>query len=418
MALTDRKRVVVTGLGVVAANGIGVDAFWQANIMGRSGAGPVTCFDASHYDSRIAAEVKGFRPEDYIPDKVAKRVDRFVHFGMAAASMAIKDSSLDLEKEDRTRIGVILGSGLGGAMFHEEQMALAYEKGSHRFNPLSVPRVTPNAVAAHIAIENGLRGPNMVVSTACASGNHGIGEALRKIQHGEADVMLAGGAEAPLTQFTYGAYCAMRSVLSKRNESPEEASRPFDKDRDGFVMGEGGAVLILEEMGRAIRRGARIYAELAGYGLTSGAYHIAMPQPDGEDAAEAMALALKDAGVDIEDVDYINAHGTSTVANDVAETRGIKRLFGKTAYRIPISSTKSMVGHSIGAAGAIEAVVCCLAIANRLIPPTINYRTKDPECDLDYVPNEAREAELKTVLSNAFGFGSVNACLVFRKCTL
>ena len=409
----NRKRVVVTGRGVVAANGIGVGAFWEANLKGRSGAGPVTCFDASHFDSRIAAEVKDFRPEAFMPEKKAKRVDRFVHFGMAAASMAIKESVIDLEKENRTRIGVVIGSGLGGALFHEEQIALALEKGTFRFNPMSVPKVTPNAVSSHIAIEYGLRGPNMVVSTACASGNNGIGEAFRKIQHDDADIILAGGVEAPLTQFTYGAYCAMRSVLSKRNDSPLEASRPFEKDRDGFVMGEGGAVLVLEELEHARRRRAKIYAEIAGYGLTSGAYHIAMPQAGGEDAAEAMALALKDAEVVC--VDYINAHGTSTVANDAAETNGIKRLFKEEAYNIPISSTKSMIGHSIGAAGAIEAVVCCLVLEHQVIPATINYHTKDPVCDLDYVPNEPREAKIETVLSNGFGFGSVNACLVFKR---
>ncbi len=409
----NRRRVVVTGLGVVAANGIGVEAFWQANLKGQSGAGPITCFDASHFDSTIAAEVKDFRPEDFMPEKKAKRVDRFVHFGMAAAAMAIKDSGIDLEGEDKKRAGVVVGSGLGGALFHEEQIANAFKKETFRFNPMSVPRATPNAVSAHIAIEYGLRGPNMVVSTACASGNNGIGEAFRKIQHDDADIILAGGVEAPLTQFTYGAYCAMRNVLSKRNNSPSEASRPFERDRDGFLMGEGGAILLLEELGHAIRRRARIYAEIAGYALTSGAYHIAVPEPGGKDAAEAMALALKDAGVDA--VDYINAHGTSTVANDVAETNGIKMVFGADAYRIPISSTKSMIGHSIGAAGAIEAVACCCALEHQIIPPTINYHAKDPECDLDYVPNLPRDARIRTVLSNGFGFGSVNACLVFKK---
>jgi len=411
----NKRRVVVTGLGVVAANGIGVVPFWESNISGRSGITRITRFDASHYLSRVAAEVRDFDPLLYMPDKVAKRVDRFVHFGLAAAKMALDDSGLNLDAEDPERIGVIIGSGLGGVLFHEAQIMEAYEKDSHRFNPLCVPRITPNAVAAHIAIQYGLLGPNFVISTACASGNHGIGEAYRKIQHREADVVVSGGAEAPLTEFTFGAYCALRGVLSKKNDPPHEASRPFDRDRDGFVMGEGGAVLILEELDHAQNRGARIYAEIVGYGLTSGAYHIAMPEPKGEDAARTIMPALSEAHVSPREVDYINAHGTGTIANDWAETKAIKRVFGDFACRIPVSSTKSMIGHSIGAAGAIEGVVCCLAISHQMIPPTINLTQPDPECDLDYVPNKAREAKIDLVLSNSFGFGSVNACLLFKK---
>jgi 3-oxoacyl-[acyl-carrier-protein] synthase II len=414
-ASMNKRRVVITGLGVVAANGIGTEPFWDSNISGRSGIDRITSFDSSHYPSRVAAEVRDFDPWLYMPDKVAKRVDRFVHFGLAAAKMALDDSGLNLSSEDPERIGVIIGSGLGGSLFHEAQIMEAYEKESHRLNPLCVPRITPNAVAAHIAIQYGLLGPNFVISTACASGNHGIGEAYRKIQHREADVVISGGAEAPLTEFTFGAYCALRGVLSKRNDPPHEASRPFDQDRDGFVMGEGGAVLILEELGHALKRGAHVYAELVGYGLTSGAYHIAMPEPTGEDAARTMILALSEARVPPTEIDYINAHGTGTIANDWAETRAIKRVFGSLAYRIPVSSTKSMIGHSIGAAGAIEAVACCLAIQHQKIPPTINLNHPDPECDLDYVPNEARNAKIDFVLSNSFGFGSVNACLLFKK---
>jgi len=410
-----KRRVVVTGLGVVAANGIGAEDFWKSNVSGRSGVGKITCFDPSHYPSRVAAEVRNFDPLLYMPDKVAKRVDRFVHFGLASAKMAMDNSGLNFESEDPERIGVIIGSGLGGVLFHEAQIMAAYEKKSHRFNPMCVPKITPNAVAAHIAIQHGFLGPNFVISTACASGNHGIGEAYRKIQHHEADVVFAGGAEAPLTEFTFGAYCALRGVLSKKNEPPEEASRPFDQERDGFVMGEGGAILILEEMEHALERDAHIYAEIVGYGLASGAYHIAMPEPTGKDAARTMMLALSEAKVQPEKIDYINAHGTGTVANDVAETRAIKRVFGDFAHSVPISSTKSMIGHSIGAAGAIEAVASCLAIEHQWIPPTINQIHSDPECDLDYVPNEAREAEIDFVLSNSFGFGSVNACLLFRK---
>jgi 3-oxoacyl-[acyl-carrier-protein] synthase II len=411
----DKRRVVVTGLGVLAANGIGKAQFWESNTLGKSGIDRITSFDPSHYPSRVAAEVSDFDPCLYMADKVAKRVDRFVHFGLASAKMALDDSGLNLDSENPERIGVIIGSGLGGVLFHEAQIMGAYEKESHRFNPLCVPRITPNAVAAHIAIQYGLLGPNFVISTACASGNHGIGEAYRKIQHGESDVVVSGGAEAPLTEFTFGAYCALRGVLSKWNDPPQEASRPFDRDRDGFVMGEGGAVLILEELGHALKREAHIYAEMVGYSLTSGAYHIAMPNPTGEDAARTMMMALSEAHVPPTEVDYINAHGTGTIANDAAETRAVKRVFGDFACRIPVSSTKSMIGHSIGAAGAIEAVACCLAIEHQMIPPTINLTHPDPECDLDYVPNEARGAKIELVLSNSFGFGSVNACLLFKK---
>ncbi|MFC1895697.1 beta-ketoacyl-ACP synthase II [Thermodesulfobacteriota bacterium] len=406
-----KRRVVVTGLGVVAPNGIGIDAFWEANINGVSGVRRLESFDKYGYDSKIAADIPDFDPLRFMPKEMAVRVDRFVHLGLAATRMALDDSRLDLESEDRERIGVILGSGLGGVLFHEEQMIHAIEKNRLRFNPLTIPRVTPNAVSAYIAIQFGLLGPNFVITTACASGNHAIGEAFRKIQRKEADVVIAGGAEAPLTKFTFGAFSALR-VLSKRNDEPEKASRPFDRDRDGFVMGEGSAMLILEELERALKRGAPIYSELFGYGLTSGAYHIAMPEPEGKDSARAMSLALADAGARIQDVDYINAHGTSTGANDIAETRAIKAVFGADAYRIPVSSTKSMIGHTIGAAGAIEAVVCCLAIRDQITPPTINYESPDPDCDLDYVPNRARNRKVKTVLSNSFGFGSVNSCIL------
>jgi 3-oxoacyl-[acyl-carrier-protein] synthase II len=410
----EKRRVAVTGLGVVAPNGVGTSAFWQATVSGKSGIEAITAFDVSHLDSKIAGFVKGLDPLDYMDRNVARRVDRFVHLGLAAARMAIEDSRLNLEGEDRQRVGSIIGSGLGGVLFHEEQMMAGYEKGLHRLNPLCVPRITPNAVASYVAIQFGLTGPNMVISTACASSNHAIGESLRKIQYGEADVMVAGGAEAPLTAFTFGAYCAMR-VLSKRNDAPEKACRPFDRDRDGFVLSEGAACLILEELGHAVRRDARIYAELTGYSATSGAQNMVIPDPTGHDAAVAMSLALRDARIAPPEVGYINAHGTSTAANDVAETRAIKEVFGDFAYKVPISSTKSVVGHTVGAAGAIEAAVCCLAIEHGVIPPTANYETPDPECDLDYVPNAARKAEVRVVLSNSFGFGNANACLVFSR---
>jgi len=410
-----RRRVVVTGLGIVAPNGIGKDEFWKANIEGKSGVDLIRNFDTTNLGSKIAAQVGDFDFLEYIPKEVFKRVDRFVHLGLASAKMALNDSKLNLEKEDKSRIGIIFGSGLGGVLFHEEQILAGYEKGTHRLNPLCVPRITPNAVTSQIAIHLNIMGPNIVISTACASGTNAVGEAYRKVQHGEADIILSGGTEAPLTEFTFSAYDAM-GVLSKKNDIPKEASCPFDKRRDGFVIGEGGACLILEDLTHALKRGVHIYAEIIGYSSNSGAYHMVMPKPNGEDVRRAMQEALKDAGLKPEDLDYINAHGTSTIQNDRVETRAIKDLFGKYAYKIPISSTKSMIGHTIGAAGAIEAVVCCLTMQNQLIPPTINYKVPDPECDLDYVPNEARKTKVNAILSNSFGFGSNNTCLVLRSC--
>ena len=409
-----KHRVVVTGVGVVAPHGIGKEEFWQANVQGRSGISKITCFDVTNLDSKIAGQVRDFDPARYMPADLVKKVDRFVHLGLSAAKMAMEDSTIDLNRQDKDRVGVIIGSGLGGVLFHEEQMVTAFEKGAHRVSPLGVPKVTPNAVSSHIAIHFGLLGPNMVISTACASGTHAIGEAFRKVQYGEVDVCVTGGAEAPLTQFTFGSYCALR-VVSKRNDMPEAASRPFDKNRDGFVLSEGAGMLILEEFNHAVKRGAHVYAEIIGYAANSGAHHIVMPDPAGQDATRVMRLALKDAGLEGKGVDYINAHATSTSANDRAETRAIKEVFGPAAYRIPVSSTKSMIGHSIGAAGGIEGVVSALSIEHQFIPPTINLTEPDPECDLDYVPNQGRPARLNTVLSNSFGFGNCNACLIFAK---
>ncbi len=408
----DKRRVVITGLGVVACNGIGRDNFWQANMQGRSGIGKITCFSTEALDTHIAGEVRDFDPFQFMPAEVVKKVDRFVHFGLACSEMAMQDSQLDLEKIDKRRVGVIIGSGLGGMMFHEEQMVAILEKGVNRINPSSVPRISPNAVSSHIAIRYGLLGPNMVISTACASASHAIGEAFRKVQWGDMDICVTGGVEAPLTRLNFGAYCALR-VVSKKNDVPEAASRPFDLQRDGFVLSEGGGGLILEELNHALKRNAPIYAEVTGYASNSGAKHMVMPDVTGEDAARVMADALKDANIDRAKVDYINAHATSTVQNDRAETKAIKNVFGERAYKVPISSTKSMIGHSLGAAGAIEAVVCALAIKDQFIPPTINLKDRDPECDLDYVPLEGRRAPLKTVLSNSFGFGNCNACIVF-----
>jgi 3-oxoacyl-[acyl-carrier-protein] synthase II len=409
-----KRRVVVTGLGIVAPNGIGKEAFWQANVNGISGVSVLRHFDTSALNSKIAASIYDFDPARFMAPSVVRRTDRFVHLGIAASRLALLDSGLNLGSEDPKRIGCIIGSGLGGVLFHEDQIERACEKGLNRLSPQCVSRISPNAVSGHIAIEFGLRGPNMTISAACASGTIALGEAFRKIEAGGMDLAFAGGAEAPLTRFTFGAYCSMRA-LSRRNDSPQEASRPFDGGRDGMVLGEGAGMLILEERSRAINRGAPIYAEVIGYANNSGAYHMVMPTEDGHDVAEVMLAVVQDAGLDLKDIHYINAHGTSTEAGDKAETRAVKALFGDYAYAIPISSTKSMIGHTIGAAGAIEAGVCCLAIRSGIIPPTINYREKDPECDLDYVPNHARAARVENVLSNSFGFGSCNACLALKR---
>jgi len=409
-----KRRVVITGLGVVSPNGIGIYNFWQANKEGKSGIDKITRFDASIFSSQIAGEVKNFNPLDFITNDIVKRTDRFVHFGLVCAKEAVLDSKIDISKENNRRMGVIVGSGLGGGMFHEEQILAGYEKGVHRLNPLSVAKISPNAVSAYIAMYYNLQGINFVISTACSSGANAIGQAFRAIQDNKADMVIAGGVEAPLTQFNFGAYAAMK-VLSKRNDTPKEASSPFDKRRDGFVMSEGGAMLILEELEHAKQRNANIYAELIGYACNCGANHMVMPKEDGSDAAATMEETLEDAGLKVNQVNYINAHGTSTLHNDKAETLAIKQLFGDYAYKVPVSSTKSMVGHAIGAAGAIEAVACALAIKNSFIPPTINYGYQDPELDLDYVANHGREQKLTNVLSNSFGFGSNNVCLAFGR---
>jgi 3-oxoacyl-[acyl-carrier-protein] synthase II len=410
MSFFSGRRVVVTGLGVVACNGVGLEPFWAANRAGRSGITMIDRFDTELLSAKVGGVVHGFEPTAFMSAELAKRVDRFVHFGVATAKMALTQSGLDLERVNRDRVGVVIGSGLGGLLFHEEQIASAFDRGAHRINPLSVPRISPNAVSGHVGITFGLRGPNMVISTACASGAHAIGEAYRKIRYGEIDQCVTGGVEAPISLFGFGAYGALR-VLSKRNDDPTKASRPFDRDRDGFVMSEGGAMLILEERDSALARGATVLAEILGYASNSGAHHMVMPDPEGADATRVIRSALEDAG--LESVDYINAHATSTKANDAAETKAIKNVFGERARQIPISSTKSMIGHALGAAGAIEAVVCVQALRDQFIPPTINLKNADPECDLDYVPNVGRNAKLSTVLSNSFGFGNCNVALIF-----
>ena len=411
---TSRRRVVITGIGLITPIGSGKDGFWQASILGASGADKITSFDVSQLNSKIAAQINDFDPLVYMPKLTAKKVDRFTQFAIAASKLAIEDSKLELEIEDKNSIGVSIGTGLGGMQYHEEVVLKMHKDNFAKVDPLSVPRVTSNAASSNVAIIFSLTGPNATLSTACSSGANGLAYAYDLIRLGKAEMMLAGGTEAPITPFTLCTFDALRA-LSTHNNSPKEASRPFDKERDGFVMGEGAGVLILEELEHALKRKANIYAEIIGYGLTSGAYHMAIPAFEGKDLARTMHLALKEANIKPEEVDYINAHGTSTQANDKTETRAIKEVFGDYAYKIPISSTKSMIGHTLGASGAIGVGVCALAIENNLIPPTINYKHKDPECDLDYVPNQSRKVAVNTALVNSFGFGNNNISIVIRR---
>ena len=411
----DNKRVVITGIGLVTPIGIGKEEFWKANLEGVSAVNFIKSFDTTEYRTKIAAEITGFDPLKYLDQKTKDSTDRFAQFGIAGASLAVEDSGLDFGKENKNAIGVCMGSGLGGMLFYEKQIVAVLEaKSIKKGSPRCVPKITPNALSAQISIFFKLLGPNITVSTACSSGNHALGLAMDMIKQNRANIMLAGGAEAPIIPFTFAAFNAIR-VMSGRNDYPKEASCPFDKDRDGFVMGEGSAVLILEELNHARKRKAHIYVELVGYGSTSGGYHMVMPAPDGSDAARAMKLALKTAKVSPDRIDYINAHGTATQANDAIETKAIKEIFKGHAYKIGVSSTKSMIGHSLGAAGAIEAVACIMALRDHIMPPTINYKTKDPDCDLNYVPNEPQKKQLNYVLSNSFGFGSNNACIIMRR---
>lgn len=408
------RRVVITGIGIVSPIGVGKNEFWKSNMEGVSGISRIKKVDTSQLETKIAGEVKNFNPSLYIERSKLRILDRFAHLGVSSAKMALDDCTLDITKINPERIGVCVGSGLGGVLFHEEQMIVMNESGLRKANPLGVVKVMPNAVNSHISVELGLKGPNLTISTACSSGAHSIGEAFNLIRYRKADIMIAGGAEAPLTPFTFSAYNSLR-VMSRRNDEPERASRPFDKERDGFVLAEGAGFVILEEMSRALARGANIYSEVIGYGMNSSAYHIVIPNPEGKDMSAVMRLAIEDAGIDKKDIDYINAHGTGTKANDTAETKAIKDAFGGYAYKVPISSTKSMTGHTIGAAGAIGVVATALAIKNEVIPPTINYENPDPDCDLDYVPNVARESKIVAALINSFGFGGSNASLVIKK---
>ena len=407
-------RVVVTGLGVVGPNGIGIETFWRNLTTGVSGIGPITRFDASRHDARIAGEVKGFDPLQWMEKKEVRKMDLFIQFAVAAAQMAYDDSGLKVTDENRERIGVFVGTGMGGIPALEESHKTLLEKGPGRISAFFIPSIITNMGSGQISMRFGMKGPNSCVCTACATGNHAIGDSFRIIRRGEADVMLAGGSEAVITPLTIGGFCSMKA-LSTRNEEPARASRPFDRDRDGFVMGEGAGIMVLESLESARRRGARIYAELLGYGMSADAYHITLPAPEGEGAVRSMRRALEDARVAPSQVEYINAHGTSTPAGDLNETLAIKALFGEHARSLAVSSTKSMTGHLLGAAGGIESVISVLAIHHGLLPPTINYETPDPECDLDYVPNRARRAQVRYVLTNSFGFGGTNASLLFKK---
>jgi 3-oxoacyl-[acyl-carrier-protein] synthase II len=408
------RRVVVTGVGLVLPQGIGIDSVWEKIYEGVSGVGPITKFDTTDFDTKIAAEIKGFRSEDYIEPKEIKKMDIFIHYALAATRIALDDAGLEISEENCEKVGVIVGTGLGGLTSIEKYHKVLLERGPQRMTPFFIPMLIANEASGQIAIHVGAKGPNLCVVTACATGSHSIGESFRCIQHGDADVVIAGGVEATITPLAVAGFNAMKAI-STRNDEPERASRPFERDRDGFVMGEGAAIIILEEFEHARKRGATIYAEMIGYGYNGDAYHLAAPDPDGDGAARCMQMALRDAKLSPEEVDYINAHGTSTELNDLTETLAIKRVFGDYAYKLPVSSTKSMTGHLLGAAGSTEAAFTCLTIRDKIMPPTINYDNPDPRCDLDFVPNEAREGDVRVAISNAFGFGGTNATLVFKR---
>lgn len=406
-------RVVITGMGVLSPLGIGVEDFWHHLCEGCSGIDRITRFDASRLPTQIAGEVKGFDPETVLDRKEAKRTDRFVQFGIGAAREAIQDAGLDLDAVDPNRIGVLIGSGIGGIETFENQHRTLLERGPDRVSPFFIPMMISNMASGQISIKLGLRGPNFTTVSACTSSANAIGEGLRLLQHGDADIILAGGTEATVTELAMAGFCAMKA-MSTRNQEPQKASRPFDRDRDGFVMGEGAAVLVLEREDFARRRGAPVRCELAGYGATADAHHITSPVPDGDGAVRAMRAALEDAGMAPEEVLYINAHGTSTLPNDRTETIAVKRTFGEHARKLMLASTKSMTGHLLGAAGALEAAVCVLTIQRGVVPPTINQENPDPECDLDCVPNQKRNVRVTAALSNSMGFGGHNATLAFR----
>lgn len=409
-------RVVVTGMGAVTPLGTGVDTFWPRMLAGESGIAPITLLDATDYTTRIAGEVKDFVAEDWLDKKEARRIDRFIAFAAASAAMAIQDCGWQPEGEEAEDVGVMIGSGIGGLTFLGEQHRRQIEGGPSRVSPFLVPYMIPDMAAGYVSILNGLKGPNSCVVTACSTGANALGDAYHIIKRGDAIAMLAGGSEAPINELGLGGFCAARA-MSNNNDDPAHASRPFDAKRDGFVMAEGSAVFMLEDYDHAVARGAKIYGEIIGYGLSGDAFHITQPDPDGSGATRSMKMAMRNAGVKPEDIGYINAHGTSTHYNDKLETLAIKKAFGEQAYKVPVSSTKSMIGHTLGAAGAIEALVCLLAMRDGILPPTANYEFPDPECDLDYIPNVARKQQVDLCLSNSFGFGGHNVSLIFKRPT-
>jgi 3-oxoacyl-[acyl-carrier-protein] synthase II len=409
-----KRRVVVTGMGIVSPLGIGLEDNWAAICQGRSGIGPITKFDTTEYPCKIAGEVKNFDPDAYIDKKDQKKMDIFIQFALAAGTMAIKQSGLVIDESTADRVGVLVGSGLGGLSTIEKYHTMLLENGPKKVSPFFVPMLIVNLAPGQISIYFGCRGPNSSVVTACATGNHSIGEAFRIIQRGDADAMIAGGVESTITPLAVAGFCALKA-LSTRNDEPQKASRPFEKNRDGFVMAEGAGILVLEDLEKAQQRNAAIFAEIIGFGCNADAYHITAPSPNGEGAAKCMQITLADAGLKPEDIDYINAHGTSTPMNDLSETMAMKTVFRDHIKNLPVSSTKSMTGHLLGAAGGVEAIFSLLAIRDSIIPPTINYEEPDPECDLDYVPNVARKKEVRIVMSNSFGFGGTNATLIFKR---
>jgi 3-oxoacyl-[acyl-carrier-protein] synthase II len=405
---------VVTGVGLVSPVGIGTEETWKSLQAGRSGAGPITLFDASQHSSRFACEVKGFDPLNWVEKKDVKKMDRFIQFAVAAADFALKDSGLKIDAGNNEMVGVYVGSGIGGFATIEREHTILMERGPSRISPFFIPAAIVNLASGWISIRSGAKGPNSATCTACTTSAHAIGDSFRLIQRGDADAMIAGGSEAAITPLGTGGFCSMRA-LSQRNDDPQTASRPFDKDRDGFVIGEGSGVVILEELEMARRRGAHIYCELVGYGMSSDAYHISAPCEDGDGAYRVMNKAIKDARIEPSAIGYINVHGTSTPQGDKVEVIAIKRVFGDHARKMPISSTKSMTGHLLGAAGGLEAGITALALRDQILPPTINYTTPDPDCDLDIIPNEARRVQLEYALSNSFGFGGTNGALVFKR---
>jgi 3-oxoacyl-[acyl-carrier-protein] synthase II len=408
------RRVVITGLGLVTPIGIGVEETWTALCEGKSGIGEITRFDASGFDTKIAGEVKDFHPEDFLPKKEAKRIQSFIAYAVAASRMALEDSGLKIDKTNENRIGVLTGCGLGGLQMLEQTAAILKKKGPKRVSPFFIPMMIGNMAPGMISIYLGAKGPNASIATACAAGTHAIGDAFKIIKRGGADAMVTGGVESVITPTCIAGFNAMRA-LSVRNHEPEKASRPFDRDRDGFVVGEGCGILILETLEAALKRGARIYAEICGYGMSGDGFHIAAPAPDGEGAARCMAAAIDDAGISYNAIDYINAHGTSTQLNDVYETKAIKSVFKEKALSVAVSSTKSMTGHLLGGAGGIETVFTALTVFEGIIPPTINLDNPDQDCDLDYVPNIARKTDVNTAMTNSFGFGGTNAALILSK---